>query len=250
MAICFECESRDCVCGYQGRNCASCFDCERRDCVCEKDSNESISITSEDDLQSGGLAPSKEPANLSFISADEEEGLEGAASSSTHFLPPSMQGSGGRSERATPPLRTGHVNEQGGHFEVVKCDRELNVGDFRPRENDVSRPDLTVFSVYSAKQVTIGTQETLEVPTNVIFHPEFAPLEQHPALFNFCPLTFESKNTTLAVKACQITGGAIYIGHQTSKRLCVLIQNPGSFTPISFPKDTMLGVLEIYYTRY
>ena len=244
MSICFECESRDCICGYQGRNAARCFECERWDCVCSCPSNESLSITSEDDLPPGGLRESKQ-GNLSFISADEEEQVVNGSSppSATHEGDQMLEG---ESHILPPP----HPSCRQTGFQIDRFDRQVNVADYRPMESNVSCPDLCVFSVYSAQQVTIAPQEVAEVQTNIIIHPEHAALEQHPALFNFCPLGLESKNTTLAVKACQMTGGAIYTGHQTSKRLCIRMLNPGSFAPLSFPKSTMLGVLEIYYTRY
>ena len=247
MSICFECESRDCVCSYQGRKISRCFECERQDCVCSCPSNESLSITSEDELPQGGLRESKE-GNLSFISADEEE--EGDGGSSPSLPPSAVHGADQMLQDESDILRPPHPNCRQTGFQIDRFDRQVNVADYRPMESNVSCPDLCVFSVYSAQQVTIAPQEVAEVSTNIILHPEHAALEQHPAVFNFCPLGLESKNTTLAVKACQMTGGALYTGHQTSKRLCIRMLNPGSFAPLSFPKSTMLGVLEIYYTRY
>ena len=88
----------------------------------------------------------------------------------------------------------------------------------------------------------------------VVLHPEALSVLNmgipHTAQFNFCPLGPDAKNTSLAARACQIVGGPIYVGHRITKRLKILISNPGSFAPIFLPSGTLVGVMEIFYTRY
>ena len=227
-----------------------CFECERRDCVCSQPTDESLSITSEDDLPQGGVFKTQE-RDLSFISGDESEAENDLGSSG--LLPPPA-----KDQSSHPPTSQRELlfPPPPSHQDTRSADcsdpleKEVKVSDFRPEGAESSYADLSVFSVYSAQDESIAPQEVRSVCTNILLSPELNALEQHPAIFNFCPMGLDAKNTSLAVKACQIMGGAIYIGHQTTKRLKVHVLNPGSFAPLAFPKDTLLGVLEVYFARY
>lgn len=235
----------------KGTKMGICFDCERKICICEKNSQDSISLCSEDDIQSNIRG---QEADLSFISADGDiEDVGSEESPATQLLPPPPPEVGGQhavTEEPThlPPYRYGCTQE------FKEGDRQVNVGDFRRITDNSTLADLSVFSVSSAEDVTIGAQKSVQCDTNVILNPEsFSVLNlgiPNTAQFNFCPLGPDAKNTSLAVRACQIVGGPIYAGHRSSKRLRIQISNPGSFVPIFIPSGTMVGVMEVFHTRY
>lgn len=227
-----------------------CFECERQVCICERNSQESISICSEDEVHS---STHKEEADLSFISADGSgPDVARQRNHAVQFLPPPPADVSELyepvEEVVTPPRHCA------GSQEVKEGDRQINVGEYRRLQDGVVMPDLIVFSVSSAEDVTVGPQKSVELNTNVVLHPEALSVLNmgipHTAQFNFCPLGPDAKNTSLAARACQIVGGPIYVGHRITKRLKILISNPGSFAPIFLPSGTLVGVMEIFYTRY
>ena len=234
----------------KGRKMGICFECERQTCICEKNSQDSISICSEDEVHS---STHNQETDLSFISGDGSgPDIARQRSHATQFLPPppaDVSDPYEPVEEVVTPAR--HC---AGRQEVREGDRQINIGEYRRFEDGVVMPDLIVFSVSSAEDVTVGPQKSVELNTNLVLHPEPPSVLNldipRTAQFNFCPLGPDAKNTSLAARACQIVGGPIFVGHRLTKRLKILISNPGSFAPIFLPTGTLLGVMEIFYTRY
>ena len=233
----------------KGRKMAICFECERSNCICERSSQHSVTLCSEDDIR-----PSfqEEEADLSFISADGSgPDIVCHGSLAAQFIPPPREDIAGSCEEAevfAPPADSDPAQDS------REGDRRISVGDYRRCQDGAAMPDLCVFSVCTSEDVTIPPLKSAELDTNIIIHPEPLSVQKLGSLpsaqFNFCPLGPDAKNASLAARACQIVGGPIYVGTPTSKRLRILISNPGSYAPIFLPCGSLVGVMEIFHTRY
>ena len=129
----------------KGRKMSLCFECERRDCVCSQPTDESLSITSEDDLPQGGVFKTQE-RDLSFISGDESEAENDLGSSG--LLPPPA-----KDQSSHPPTSQRELlfPPPPSHQDTRSADcsdpleKEVKVSDFRPQGAQSSYADLSVW---------------------------------------------------------------------------------------------------------
>ena len=220
-----------------------CWECERSECICEKESDDSVSLCSEDEPREEGREESC-GANLSFISNPP-----GATQETSAFLTPGATSSPIPPPLTSNPRQLGDDQGEGNEVKASLPDKSVFVSDFYAYDPTSSTPDLAVYGVSAIQDIIVDPQCSVTADTDVVIYGNHQP-GPIKALFNFCPLVQNSPASVHGTRVASIAGGGIYVGHTGPKRLQVTITNPGGFCKIFIPKRASLGVLEIYSPRY